>query len=52
VLWEESEAGICSGYSGNYVRVYAAGGTEMVNRITTAIPLTVFRDGLWAEIQE
>jgi threonylcarbamoyladenosine tRNA methylthiotransferase MtaB len=52
VLWEETEDGICSGYSGNYVRVYAAGGTEMVNRITTAIPLTVFRDGLWAEIQE
>jgi threonylcarbamoyladenosine tRNA methylthiotransferase MtaB len=50
VLWEESGHGVCSGYSGNYVRMYAAG-DEMVNRITPVVPVKAFRDGLWAEIR-
>ncbi len=52
VLWEEMEDGVCSGYSGNYVRMYAAGGDALLNCITSVVPVKQFRGGLWVEIRE
>jgi len=50
VLWETWENGVLSGYSENYIRVYAKAGVGLVNEIMTVGLTKPYRDGVWGEI--
>jgi threonylcarbamoyladenosine tRNA methylthiotransferase MtaB len=50
VLWEQkTPAGIWTGYTGNYIRVYATNPGTQTNSITPARLVKPYRDGLWGE---
>ena len=50
VLWEQESRGVLSGYTGNYVRAYAGGGTALVNRVTGVRLDKLYRDGVWGSL--
>jgi len=47
VLWEAEAEGILSGYTGNYIRVYTEAEAGLVNTITAATLVKLYRDGVW-----
>jgi threonylcarbamoyladenosine tRNA methylthiotransferase MtaB len=50
VLWEQkTPAGIWTGYTGNYIRVYGTNQGTQTNSITPARLVKPYRDGLWGE---
>jgi threonylcarbamoyladenosine tRNA methylthiotransferase MtaB len=49
VLWEQSVAGIWSGYTPNYIKVYARSTDDLTNLITSVKLTRLYRDGLWGE---
>ncbi|MCL2707138.1 MAG: tRNA (N(6)-L-threonylcarbamoyladenosine(37)-C(2))-methylthiotransferase MtaB [Dehalococcoidia bacterium] len=51
VLWEQSQNGVLSGYTSQYVRVYASGGDDLTNTIGSVRLLKIYKDGLWGETQ-
>ena len=51
VLWEQSDSGIWSGYSGNYIKVYTASGRDLTNVITGVLLTRLYGDGVWGEIE-
>ena len=53
VLWEqESEAGIWSGYTANYIRLYTSSKKDLTNVLTATKLLKLYRDGVWGGICE
>ena len=51
VLWEQRSAGgVWSGYSANYMRVYARSVEDLTGVLGYAKLTRIYRDGLWAEI--
>jgi threonylcarbamoyladenosine tRNA methylthiotransferase MtaB len=50
VLWEQAEDGIWSGYTPNYIRVYARSERELANRCISAKIGEPYQDGVWAEL--
>ena len=46
VLWEQKSVGIWSGYTGNYIRVYAKDRRDLVNTITPVNLVEIYRDGI------
>jgi len=51
VLWEQqSDNGVWSGYTPNYIRVYARSDQYLTNVLTAARLVTLYRDGYWGEI--
>ena len=53
VLWEQqSNSGIWSGYTADYIRVYARSERDMTNILTAARLLKLYRDGVWGEISQ
>ena len=50
VLWEQQSAGVWSGYTPNYIKVYAKSGEELTNRIAPVKLVKLYRDGMWGEI--
>jgi threonylcarbamoyladenosine tRNA methylthiotransferase MtaB len=50
VLWEQkSEAGIWSGYTANYIRLYTRSKKDLTNVLTETKLLKLYRDGVWGE---
>jgi threonylcarbamoyladenosine tRNA methylthiotransferase MtaB len=52
VLWEQEKDGVWSGYTGNYMRVYARSVEDLTNRISTAVMEKPYRDGLWGWVAD
>ncbi len=51
VLWEQkSGVGVWSGYTSNYIKVYAKSEKILINIIAQAKLIKPYRDGLWGEI--
>jgi threonylcarbamoyladenosine tRNA methylthiotransferase MtaB len=51
VLWEQqSDNGVWSGYTPNYIRVYARSDQYLTNVLTAARLVKLYRDGYWGEI--
>ena len=51
VLWEQQSGNIWSGYTGNYIRVYARSAEELTNRIGPVKLVKLYRDGVWGEVE-
>jgi len=51
VLWEQLQDGLWSGYTPQYIHVYAHSGDDLTNTINHVRLLRVYRDGLLGEIQ-
>jgi threonylcarbamoyladenosine tRNA methylthiotransferase MtaB len=49
VLFETAADGVAEGLTGNYMRVYAAGGPEVAGAIRPVRLAGAYRDGLWGE---
>jgi threonylcarbamoyladenosine tRNA methylthiotransferase MtaB len=52
VLWEQAAAGIWSGYTPNYIRVYAGSVSNLINQLKRVRLTGLYRDGVWGEIIE
>ena len=52
ILWEQKSAGVWSGLTGNYIRVYTRNREDLLNSITPVRLENVYRDGVWGEISE
>jgi threonylcarbamoyladenosine tRNA methylthiotransferase MtaB len=50
VLWEQQSAGIWSGYTGNYIKVYTRSSTPLANTIRPVKLVKLYRDGVWGEV--
>jgi threonylcarbamoyladenosine tRNA methylthiotransferase MtaB len=50
VLWEQREAGIWSGLTGNYIRVYTRDDEDLNNRLLPVKLLKIYRDGVWGQL--
>jgi threonylcarbamoyladenosine tRNA methylthiotransferase MtaB len=52
VLWEQPSAGIWSGYTGNYIKVYQKSADDLTNNVTRTKLVKLYRDGIWGEITQ
>jgi threonylcarbamoyladenosine tRNA methylthiotransferase MtaB len=50
VLWEQSSAGVWSGLTGNYIRIYARSRDDLGNRLLPVKLVKLYRDGIWGEV--
>jgi len=50
VLWEKRSGGIWSGYTDNYIKVYARNNEDLTNQIIPARLIKNYRDGVWGEL--
>jgi threonylcarbamoyladenosine tRNA methylthiotransferase MtaB len=50
VLWEQIKAGVWSGYTPNYIKVYSRSAFNLVNQIQRVRLKRLYRDGVWGEI--
>jgi len=49
VLWEQKSAGIWSGLTGNYIKVYTKSREDLANNLVPVKLDKIYRDGLWGE---
>lgn len=47
VLWEKQSAGIWSGHTDNYIKLYTRSKEEMANQVLPVRLLKLYRDGVW-----
>jgi len=47
VLWEQKSAGVWSGYTGNYIRVYMKSRGDLTNQLMKVKLDSVWKDGVW-----
>jgi threonylcarbamoyladenosine tRNA methylthiotransferase MtaB len=47
VLWEQSSAGVWSGLTSNYIRVYARSRDDLGNRLLPVKLVKLYKDGVW-----
>lgn len=47
VLWEQKSNGIWTGYTDNYIRVYARSGDNLANRLKPVKLDSIYKDGVW-----
>ncbi len=52
VLWETEASGILTGYTGNYIRIFADAGQGLPNTILAVRLIKLYKDGVWGEIQK
>ncbi|MFC2038720.1 tRNA (N(6)-L-threonylcarbamoyladenosine(37)-C(2))-methylthiotransferase MtaB [Chloroflexota bacterium] len=53
VLWEQQSNSIWSGYTANYIKIYARSARDLTNRIVPATLVKLYKgDGVWGEIEE
>jgi threonylcarbamoyladenosine tRNA methylthiotransferase MtaB len=52
VLWEQATTGIWSGYTPNYIRVYADSASNLINQLQMVRITGLYRDGVWGELIE
>jgi len=50
VLWEQQQAGLWQGLTGNYIRVYTAASDDLENRLRPARVMSLTADGLAAQL--
>ncbi len=50
VLWEQADNGIWNGYSGNYIKVYAASDRDLTNVISEVLVDRLYEGGVWGNI--
>jgi threonylcarbamoyladenosine tRNA methylthiotransferase MtaB len=47
VLWEQKTNGVWSGYTDNYIRVYAGSGEDLANQLMPVKLEGIYKDGVW-----
>jgi len=53
VLWEkQSDGGVWSGLTGNYIRVYTKSDEDLANKLLLVKPVKLWKDGVWGELTE
>jgi threonylcarbamoyladenosine tRNA methylthiotransferase MtaB len=52
VLWEQKSAGLWSGYTPNYIKVYARSNLDLTNQLTPVKLERIYRDGVWASLSD
>jgi threonylcarbamoyladenosine tRNA methylthiotransferase MtaB len=50
VLWEQLSAGVWSGLTGNYIRVYARKSQDLTSKLWPVKLVMAYRDGVWGEV--
>ena len=50
VLWEQVEAGIWSGYTPNYMRIFTRSERDLTNHVADTILQKIYRGGIWGEL--
>ncbi len=50
VLWEQADNAIWNGYSGNYIKVYAASDRDLTNVISEVLVERLYEGGVWGNI--
>jgi threonylcarbamoyladenosine tRNA methylthiotransferase MtaB len=50
VLFEQQSSSICSGLTGNYIKVYARSSEALTNLILRVKLVKFYRDGVWGEV--
>ncbi len=49
VLWEQKSGGAWSGYTGNYIKVYARSGEDLTNQLKPVKLESIYKDGVWGK---
>lgn len=52
VLWEEQKNGVWTGYTSNYIRVFARSDRPLANRLVLARLGEEYHQGLWGEVSD
>ncbi len=47
VLWEQKSGGVWSGYTANYIKVYARSGEDLTNQLIPVKVESIYKDGVW-----
>jgi threonylcarbamoyladenosine tRNA methylthiotransferase MtaB len=47
VLWEKKSGGVWSGYTGNYIKVYARSTDDLANELRPVKLESLYKDGVW-----
>ena len=47
VLWEQKSGGVWSGYTVNYIKVYARSDDDLTNQLTPVKLESIYKDGMW-----
>jgi len=47
VLWEQKSSGVWSGYTGNYIKVYAKSDEDLSNQLIPVKLESIYKDGVW-----
>jgi len=47
VLWEQKSGDVWSGYTGNYIKVYAKSGEDLSNQLKPVKLESIYKDGVW-----
>jgi threonylcarbamoyladenosine tRNA methylthiotransferase MtaB len=50
VLWEQKSGDVWSGYTGNYIKVYAKSGEDLSNQLKPVKLESIYKDGVWGEM--
>ena len=50
VLWENPSAGVCSGLTDNYIKVYTRSSEDLTNKLLPVKLLEIQGDGVWGEV--
>jgi len=50
VLWEKKAAGVWSGLTGNYIKVYSRDSGELTNKLLPVKLEKIYRDGVWGMV--
>ncbi len=51
VLWEQQSRGIWSGYTDNYIKVYAKSNIDLTNKIMPVKLVEIYKDGVWGVME-
>jgi threonylcarbamoyladenosine tRNA methylthiotransferase MtaB len=49
VLWEKQSRGVCSGYTGNYIKVYTESSEDLTNKLMPVKLESIWKDGVWGK---
>lgn len=50
VLFEQASEGLCSGVTGNYIKVYTKNWKDLTNQLLSAKLIEIYQDGMWGEL--
>jgi len=50
VLWEKQSAGIWSGHTDNYIKVYTRSDEDLTNKLMLLKLVEIYKDGVWGEM--